>query len=126
MKLPTLSITLPVAPNQIENWRRFCQELLGARRNAYEASRRRLGITRERFSLVQTPTGTAVRVTLEAEDVGEAISRLAASGNPFDQWLKERLRAMHGVSFSAAEPRQGTEPIFEWPSARKGGESIDK
>ena len=49
--MPGIVLTFPILPGKVEAWRRFCQELAGSRSTLYEASRRRLGITRERMAL---------------------------------------------------------------------------
>ena len=38
-------LTFPILAGKVEAWRRFCQEISGSRRQMYEASRQRLGIT---------------------------------------------------------------------------------
>ena len=38
-------LTFPIVAGKVEAWRRFCQELSGSRRQMYESSRQRLGIT---------------------------------------------------------------------------------
>jgi hypothetical protein len=50
--MPTLRLVLPILPGKVEAWRHFCQELQGARRADYEASRRRRGVVAEEFALV--------------------------------------------------------------------------
>lgn len=115
--MPKLTMTLPIRPGKLEAWRRFCQELQGARRPAYEMSRRRLGIVREQFALVQTPIGDAVLASIEASDVGRALSDLAASDRPFDRWFKERLRELHGVSLNQTSDEHPSDPEFEWTEA---------
>lgn len=112
--MPTLSMTLPIRPGKLEAWRRFCQELQGARRPAYEASRRRLGIIHEQFALVQTPIGDAALASIEAADVGRALSELAASEHPFDRWFKAQLLELHGVSLGQAVMKHRADPAFEW------------
>lgn len=112
--MSTLSITLPILPGKLEAWRRFCQELQGARHSDYEMSRRRLGIVREQFALVQTPIGDAALASIEAADVGRALSELAASDHPFDRWFKARLQELHGLSLGRASIGRWTDPAFEW------------
>ena len=51
-------LTFPIVTGKVEAWRRFCQELSGSRRQMYEASRRRLGMTRERLVLVESAFGS--------------------------------------------------------------------
>lgn len=115
--MPTLTMTLPIRPGKLEAWRRFCQELQGARRQAYESSRRRLGIVREQFALVQTPVGDAALASIEADDVGRALSDLVASDHPFDRWFKARLQELHGVSLNQTSDGHPSDPEFEWPEA---------
>lgn len=117
--MPTLTMTLPLLPGKAEAWHRFCQELNGVRREEYESSRRRLGIEGERLAAVETRLGTAVLFTIEARDVGQALTRLAASERPFDRWFKEKLREMHGfwLANAAGEPNKvnTAAPHFVWP-----------
>jgi hypothetical protein len=53
-------------------WLLSREELMGPRRDEFEASRKRLGITREAAWHQETPNGTAAVVHLEADDLGTA------------------------------------------------------
>ena len=113
----------PIAPGKVEAWRRFCQELGGARRQTYEASRRRLGITRERLALVETPFGSAAVTTIDARDVGRALGQIMTSDLPFDRWYRERIQELQGVEQTSYDLRserpplsQNQELLFEWTS----------
>jgi hypothetical protein len=113
----------PIAPGKVEAWRRFCQELAGARRQNYEASRRRLGITRERMALVETPSGSAAVTTIDARDVGQALGQIMTSDLPFDRWYRERIQELQGVNQASYDQLlerpplpQDQELLFEWTS----------
>ncbi len=119
-----LVLTLPIAAGKVEAWRRFCQELSGSRRLLYEASRRRLGVTRERLALVESPFGSSSVVTLEARDVGLALAAMIGSDLPFESWYWQRLQDLHGVNLARYEqfalpepPAQPQELLFEWSLA---------
>ena len=114
-------LTFPILTGKVEAWRRFCQELSGSRRKLYEASRQRMGITHERFALVETTFGSVAVTTLEAPDVVQALSQIIASNSPFDVWYRERLQELYGVNligyeqFSQQTPlSQNQEVHFEW------------
>lgn len=114
-------LTFPISAGKVESWRRFCQEMAGSRRLMYETSRRQMGITRERLSLVETAFGSAAVTTLEANDVGLALSQIIASVLPFDRWYRERMQELHGVSLDNykdfVQPMVSTqqqELLFEW------------
>src|SRR6476646_222636 len=116
-----LVLTLPIAAGKVEAWRRFCQELRGSQRLAYEASRRRLGVTRERLALVENPFGSTSVTTLEAPDVAWSVSEMISSDQPFERWYRERLQDLHGINLAGYEkfarpapPADQQELLFEW------------
>jgi hypothetical protein len=114
-------LTFPILEGKVEAWRRFCQELSGSRQQPFEASRQRLGITRERLALVETTFGATSVTTLEAPDVARALGQIIVSENPFDVWYRDKLQELHGVNLAGYEqfaqptplpPNQ--ELLFEW------------
>jgi hypothetical protein len=114
-------LTFPILASKVEAWRRFCQELSGSRRKPYEASRQRLGITRERLALVETTFGSTAVTTLEAPEVAQALGEIIASDLPFDVWYRERLQELHGVNLAGYEQfaqqtllPHNQELLFEW------------
>lgn len=114
-------LTFPILAGKVEVWRRFCQELSGSRRNMYEASRQRLGITRERLALVETAFGSTSVTTLEAPDMSQALGQIITSALPFDVWYRERLQELHGVNLARYEQFAQQTPLphnqellFEW------------
>ena len=122
-------LTFPILSGKVEAWRRFCQELSGSRRQPYEASRQRLGITFERLALVETAFGSMAVTTLEAPDVDRALGQIIASEIPFDVWYRERLQKLHGINLAGYEQFAQPTPIpdnqellFEWKlNSRVGG-----
>ena len=114
-------LTFPILDGKVEAWRRFCQELSGFRRKPYEASRQRLGITREQLALVDTAFGATAVTTLEAPDVAQALGKIIASKLSFDIWYRERLQELHGVDLAGYEQFAQRTPLpenqevhFEW------------
>ena len=114
-------LTFPILDGKVEAWRRFCQELCGFRQKLYEASRQRLGITRERLSLVETAFGATAVTTLEAPDVAQALGQIITSVLPFDVWYRDKLQELHGVNLAGYEQFAQPTPIpdnqellFEW------------
>jgi hypothetical protein len=119
--MPGIVLTFPIVAGKVEAWRRFCQELSGSRRQMYEASRRRLGITRERLVLVEAAFGSAAVATLEAPDVGWVLDQIITSDLPFDRWYREQMRELHGVDLATYEQYSQSVPLsqyqellFEW------------
>ena len=114
-------LTFPILAGKVEAWRRFCQELSGFRRQPYEASRERLGITCERMALVENAYGSTAVTTLEAPNVDRALGQIIVSDHSFDVWYRERLQEMHGINLAGYEqfvrpipPPKNQELLFEW------------
>ena len=114
-------LTFPIKSGKVEAWRRFCQEISGSRLQMYEASRRRLGITRERLALVETAFGSAAMMTIEASDIGQVLGQIIRSAFPFDLWYRDQVQELYGVNLAGYEqflqPVQlATDPKvhFEW------------
>jgi hypothetical protein len=127
--MPGIVLTFPIVAGKVEAWRRFCQEMSGSRRLMYEASRRELGITREKLALVETAFGSAAITTLEAVDVGLALNQIIASDLPFDRWYRERMQELHGLNLDSykefllpAPPPLRQELLFEWTLSPDTGE----
>jgi hypothetical protein len=122
-------LTFPILASKVEAWRRFCQELSGSRRQPYEASRQRLGITFERLAVVENAYGATSVTTLEAPDVDWALGQIIASEIPFDVWYREQLQKLHGINLAGyelfAQPipiPDNQELLFEWTVHSSAGE----
>jgi hypothetical protein len=114
-------LTFPILTGKVEAWRRFCQELNGSQQRMYEASRQKLGITREQLALVDTAFGATAVTTLEAPNVAQALGQIITSSLPFDVWYRERLQDLHGVNLAGYEKFAQRTPLtlnqevhFEW------------
>src|SRR5713101_5329184 len=121
VSMPGIVLTFPIVAGKVEAWRRFCQEMSGSRSVMYEASRRRLAITRERLALVETPFGSAATTTLESPDIGRVLTELITSNLPFDCWYREQVEELYGVTLARYEqfavPARAIQPqelLFEW------------
>src|SRR3712207_5367709 len=97
--MQSIGFIAPLVPGQTETdragmiscWR-------GERRAAYQASRQRLGITREAVFIQSTPGGDAVVVYWEADDLDAAFKGIATSDDPFDRWFRDHVRQVHGMN----------------------------
>lgn len=97
-----VAFVAPFLPGKVEDHRRFCDELVGSRREEYEASRQRLGIKREAAWHQKTPAGSASVVFIEADNSGSATQGMGSSTDSFDEWFRARVLDIHG--FDLANP----------------------
>lgn len=104
--------TFPLLPGKREAWIRFTQEIHSGRRDEYKASRRRLGIVRERFWLLETPEQPVAVIVAEGARSMARRPALADLKHPFDRWFHRRLRELHGLDLN--QGRAPPELIAEW------------
>jgi hypothetical protein len=98
--VPSIAFMAPVVPGKEDLDHSTLEEVQGDRRPEYEASRKRMGITREAVWHQETPDGTVAIVYIEADDVGAAMQGVATSQEPFDVWFRERLNEIHGFDLA--------------------------
>jgi len=129
--MPGIILTFPIVAGKVEAWRRFCQELSNSRRQMYETSRQRLGITYERLALVETDFGSVAVTTLEASDVDRALGQIIASKLPFDCWYREQMGELYGIDLDGYEQflqqmplPHNQELLFEWTLLASVGEKL--
>lgn len=111
--MDSVILAAPLLPDKVEAWRRFCQEMMGRRRQAYEKSRRRLEISQEAAWLVSVTGGDMVIMTIAAPNPAATLHRMATSQRPFDRWFRRQLFEIHGLDLSDSL-LPPDEPAFQW------------
>jgi hypothetical protein len=103
-----VAFAVHILPGKTEQWMQMCQEIAGPRKDAWQASRQRRGITSETAHLQRHPQGDTVVVVLEGEDIEGAFAQMAGSSDPFDVWFREQVSQVHGAHFEqmSALPEQ--------------------
>lgn len=101
----SIAFTVPILPGKTERDRevmRSCWQ--GERQADHQASRRRMGITRESVWLQPTPGGDVAIVFFEADELAGAFDGLATSQDPFDAFFREYVLDVHGVDLTQGFP----------------------
>jgi hypothetical protein len=80
-------------------------------------SRRRLGIVRERAWLMPTSQAEIVILYIEAAEPAQLLPTLSASAHPFDRWLVQQLRELHGLDARQLARECLPELVFAWDPA---------
>lgn len=96
--MQTIGFVAPLLPGKTETDRAAmisCWK--GDRSGDYQASRKRLGITRESVYIQPTPAGDVAVVYWEADDIETAFKGIATSEEPFDKWFRDHLLEVHGL-----------------------------
>jgi hypothetical protein len=112
--MAALAFVLPILPGKHEAWRRFYQELRDLRPDAYEESRRHLGICKELAWVTQTSWGEVALVYIEAADPRDVVAKLATSDLPFDRWFRQQVLDLQGVDLRLPRAASVNELVFEW------------
>jgi hypothetical protein len=101
--MPAFAFSIPVVPGREAIDRRVLNDLLGERREEYEAALRRAGITRQAIWHQATPDGTIAVVYVEGEDPLASVTQFSSSDEPLNRWFREQMKEVHGVDISKAE-----------------------
>ena len=100
-----------IQPGKREEAKAIFEEVRGPRRDEYEASRRRLGIRREKVWFQSQPQGEMAVVYWEGDAPRRSLEEFARSRDPFDEWLKERGREVY--HFEPTQTLEADEEVFE-------------
>jgi hypothetical protein len=112
--MASLAMALPLLTGKTEDWKQWVLEMAGARSSEFEASRARLGISKEASFLQQTPQGDLAIVYIEAENIAQALQGLATSQDPFDRLFRQKTQEFFGLDL--AQPPAGPPPetLLSW------------
>ena len=112
-----LQIVYLLRPGTQEQWRRLYQEIAESRREQFEASCRRIGITQVQVRMVQMLHGDLMLMTLYTQEPQQTMPELATAENPFERWLQAQLQVLLGWNvrdvLSGLPDPQG-DLIFTW------------
>jgi hypothetical protein len=95
-----ICMVIPVTSGKSAAARAFLQQLDGAKRSDYDASERRIGITKEVWFLAAGAAGDQLVGYMESADFGRALTSFVGSRDPFDLWFKEQMHAVTGVDLN--------------------------
>jgi hypothetical protein len=97
----------PIQPGKEDDARAFAAETFGARRADFEAHLGRVGVSRETWSLQETPMGSLIVVWFEG-DVEKAFTDLATDDSEYMTWFRAQVLDITGVDLAA--PPEGPPP----------------
>lgn len=104
----------------VDALRRFVSEVNGAKQGEFADSRKRLGITKERVFLGQTPMGPAVYAYTEGLNAGFAMARMRSSTLPFDKYFLETMTTITGRNLADLPAGPPPHLAFEWTNGKRG------
>jgi hypothetical protein len=97
----------PIKAGREEDARTFAAETAGPRRSGLEEHLVRSDVTRETWSLQETPMGSLMLVWFEG-DVEKAFADLVTGGSEYTTWFRSRVLDITGVDLGA--PPEGPPP----------------
>ena len=95
-----ICLALPLLPGKTAEARAFLKQLDGARRAEFDASERRIGITKELWYLAALKAGDHLIAYMESADFGSALPGFVGSKDAFDLWFKAQMQAITGVDLN--------------------------
>ena len=104
----------PILPGKVDAARAFAKEVMGERRSGFEEGQQRGGITRETWSIQETPDGNAmVLVWFECPDPEKSFVELSQDSSDFAIWFRAQVMNISGVDLTEV-PEGGPEVVLDW------------
>jgi hypothetical protein len=91
----------PILPGKEQEGKDFAAACVGERRKGFEAQLARSEISRETWSLQETPMGSFMLVWFEGPDIQKTFTELATSSDEFTVWFRGQVKTVTGVDLSA-------------------------
>jgi hypothetical protein len=92
-------LVVPVISGKEEDVRTFYREV-EERKEAYDRSEQRLGITKEIAWLASLDGGSAAVIYIESGNFDQAFSQFVQSQDEFDLWFKQRVLDPSGLDLN--------------------------
>jgi hypothetical protein len=113
MDMAVFNGVFPVQAGKEEDARAFAAETIGARRAGFEDHMARSGITRETWTLQETPMGSLIVVWFDG-DVEKAFTDLATDDSEYITWFRGRVLDVTGVDLAAPPESPPPAVLLEW------------
>jgi hypothetical protein len=98
-----VALAIPVLPGKTAALRELAKTLSGPKATDYDEHEKRFKVAKESWFLQQSPSGDLFVAYFEPKDAGW-MEAFASSKEPFDVWLKDQLKEISGIDFSAPPP----------------------
>jgi hypothetical protein len=110
--MAVFNAAFPILPGKVEAARAFGTETMGARSAQFAEYQKRRDVTRETWSVQQTPDGAAFSVVwIESPDPEKAIAVAAGDPSEFGVWFRARVKEINGIDLD--DPGQPLPPAPE-------------
>ncbi len=104
----------PVLPGKLDAIRAFAKETISAQLSGFEEAQRRVGSTRETWSIQEMPDGSAVvLVWVETQNVEGVFADLAHDHSDWTVWFRGKVLDITGVDLTEP-PEGGPDVILDW------------
>ena len=103
----------PILPGKEDAARAFAAATVGERRSGFEETQNHASVTRETWTMQQTPMGAFMLVWFEG-DVEAAFTDLATSDSDFTVWMRAQILDCTGVDMAQPDDSPPPEVVLDW------------
>jgi len=98
-----LTFVVPMISSKLNDHAQFCRDV-EKRSTEQLASRKRLGVTKERGYLQQTPEGPLFVVYVEGPRADQFLQNMSQSTDNYDKWFLQNIQTLHGINLQTGKP----------------------
>jgi len=103
----------PILPGKEGAFRAWAKEVAGSRKDGFDALNQRGAITRETWTIQETPGGSFMLVWFEG-NVEKAFEDVATGQDEFTVWHRAQLQDVTGLDLSKPEEGPPPEVALDW------------
>ena len=109
-----LILVCPILPGLVEAWRRFVQEIVENKDEAYAQTRADLNIWAEHIWIHETAEAALAIIIIETNQPGQMLNLMKTSQWPFDSRFRQQLWVHPDVDAGVSIHKHWPELVFEW------------
>jgi hypothetical protein len=103
----------PVLPGKEDAAREFAAAVMGERNDDFRAQQGRADVSRETWTLQETPMGSVLLVWFDG-DIEKAFGELATGEDDFTVWFRASVLDVSGFDVSAPDDSPPPEVVLDW------------
>jgi hypothetical protein len=109
-----LILVCPILPGRVEAWRRFVQEMMANRDEAYAQTRAHLNIWAEHIWIHETTETALAILVIDADHPSQILDLIKTPEWPFDFWFRQQGWVHPSGDAGTSVDRYLPELVFEW------------
>lgn len=99
-----LAMTVPILPGKRADLEELAKTVTGPKKKEYDTSEKKLKIDKETWFIESSQQGDSWIFYAEGKNIEKSLGDWIVSKEPFDMWLKEKIKNITGIDYNNPPP----------------------